>query len=156
MFFLRIMQAPVIVTWGTKILSIPKFTLDDAVAWGAEIQASRDDKATSGMNDLQKREFFNMYPSIPPDINQLRQLLLGIDASKRIVTSCLKRATVRSTDVGQELPGLSVDDIASIISLNGPARLHLLARQVSDLYEDLSVDPNLATGSTTGATSAIP
>lgn len=148
MFFLRAMQAPVIVTVGDRVLTIPKFTLDDSVAWASEIQAERDASALEGMDDTRKREFRMMYPSIPPDIGELRKLLLGIPGAKRVVFSCLSKAKDQASLL------MTSEEVNSLIQANGAARLYLLAKELSDLYEDISTDPNqkTATGTTVNST----
>lgn len=154
MFFLRAMQAPVLVTVGEKVLTIPKFTLDDAVVWASEVQAERDAFATKDMDDVRKREFRMMYPSIPPDLGELRKLLLGIPGAKRVVQSCMWKATDQN--------GVILDKpfVDNLININGGSRLYLLAKELSDLHEDILTDPNqkpaMTTSSTTPSTDIKP
>lgn len=159
MFFLRTMQAPVLVQYGDVVLSIPKFTLDDAIALGSSAQMKRDQQATEGMDEPRKREFFAFYPSIPPDITELKKLVRAFDGAVFVCKTCLAKATATNSK-GEAVPmPISPDDL---IKLQGAGRISSLAYVLSDLNEDISMDPNPAaatnpqTGAANSATSTTP
>jgi hypothetical protein len=94
MFFNQAFQAPVVIEIDGERISIPKFTIDDFTAWGAELDVAREKKLTAGM-DLDRRfHFLAFYNVLPMELGDLRRLARSPAGIKRIVAVCIARATI--------------------------------------------------------------
>jgi hypothetical protein len=103
-YFLQITQAPITVTIQdpehpekSEILTIPKFPLSQITEWAAEIAEAYENKATDGLDDIRKREYLTMYPTIPPSIEEMKRHLRTPPGIRRVLDYCIPKAAVAGT-----------------------------------------------------------
>ena len=126
MYFLQAVSAPVVVSVGDVRYSIPRMTLGDHIAWCAEIEAERVSKATEGLDASQRAQYLTMYPMQSLDISQLKAIVRSPEGAKRVVRTCLAKAS----------PPMKPDLIEQSIQASGAGRLAALAWILADLNEN--------------------
>lgn len=94
MFFLQITKAPIQVTIGDRVFSVPKLTIADLSVWGSIIKAAKISEATAGMDDARRQEYLTFYDIPMPDINAFRKLTVTVDGSGYILSTQLAKATI--------------------------------------------------------------
>lgn len=146
MYFLQAAQTPVTVKLGDRTLTIPKYELSEVMIWADEIEKSRTEELTAGLDDIKAREWKAYYPPIPPDMAEMKRMLRTIPAIQRVCRTCLLNATVTGPN-GQNLPKLMDADVEALFKSNGTGRLAGLAWVLADLTDDsLSSDPSVKEG----------
>jgi hypothetical protein len=145
MFFLQATAAPIIVVLGDKVLHVERCDMDYFIQWSNEIASARTEEAIKDLDDTRKAEFKQFYPPIPPDINEMRKLVLTPEGFKRILTTRLSTAKAfkRNPDntPGPELPSLSLEEIQQLVKINGAGRSAGIAWAIADLVENSMRDP---------------
>lgn len=151
MFWLQAAQAPIvtIVTDGKTytMLSIPRFLMDDITDWAAQLQEKHLAKVTEKMDEIKKREFMQVYPPVPPDIQQIRNLVRTHEGTTYVLEKQLPLAKRWAVDKAgkrltqEDLPNMTLDEVRQLIKMNGFGRAASLAWFVADL-EDASIDNN--------------
>jgi hypothetical protein len=100
MFLLQIAQAPVVIRVANEKgeqaweVSIPKYTLGDAIVWGAAIKAQYEEAIVKGLDERRAREVLALNPPIPPTINDLKRLLQTPNGAQEVLSTQLPKATV--------------------------------------------------------------
>jgi len=137
MFFNQAMQAPVVIEIGGERISIPKFTIDDFTAWGAELDTAREKKLTQGMDEEKRFRFMSFYNLLPMELGDLHRLTRSPQGVKRVVRICLQRAAIIARD------GTSIDppeplapEKQRLILSAHFQDLARLAEKLSDLYDE--------------------
>src|SRR5688500_16188182 len=125
-FFLEAAQAPIVVEWDNKLLFIPKFTIDDIAAWGAQIMSQRIDFVTKDLDEHKRREYLRFYAPTPPSIGDLTFIVRSAVGARAILRAWPAGAKVfvPTPDGGKggPLPSLTSDEIEQIIRVNGTGR----------------------------------
>lgn len=129
-------QAPVVVSYGERLLHIPKFTLEDMIKWGQEIVAERQKTNTAGMTDAQAREYTTFYPLLPPDRAEYIRRVQSPEGIQKLVRHGLSNALVFSQKTNAALPKLTEEEIAKIMT-KGTGTLGYLANLIADLNSEV-------------------
>jgi hypothetical protein len=144
-YFLQITQAPITVTIQdpehpekSEILTIPKFPLSQITEWAAEIAEAYENKATDGLDDIRKREYLTMYPTIPPSIEEMKRHLRTPPGIRRVLDYCIPKAAVAGAN-GSSSGAKDVQYVDFLVKVNGTGRLAALAWHLADL-EDKSLE----------------
>lgn len=140
MYFLQITQAPITVKLGEETLTIPKYPMSEIITWGAEIQSDMEEKVTSGLSDIRRREYMTLYPILPPSLEEMKRMVRTPEGIRRVLTYCIPQAEVRTADgkVGDKKP---VEFVENLLMINGAGRLGQLAWLLADL-DDKSLTSN--------------
>lgn len=134
MFLLQAAQAPVIAQFGDRILTIPKFTMNDVIAWGAAQSEKDTDRATKDMDEMKKREYLAYYPPIPPDLQDLKKRIRTPEGAMEVMKICLAKAKVTIGNSAPMAP-LTAEEIEQIIAANGTGPITFLGWKLADLDE---------------------
>lgn len=163
MFFLQIAQVPVVVNLGGKYEAvIPKYTLRKAVEWGASIAQKWQDAATAGLSPEKKADYLSFNPTIPPTLNNLRQLCQTVEGAAEIVSASVRDAQVYLLDdTGARLsPPISPEEKAPLIQAMlenaGTGALCNLSWMLADLKDISTVALSQKTTPATGEEGADP
>lgn len=151
MQFLQIMQAPVVIGLPefvdplppapARTLIIPKFTIDDFVEWGSELEAALIQRVTENLDDTRRREYLSLYPPAQPDIQEFHRHARTIPGMQRIARTCLRRAKVKQSDTQAELPKLTEVEIDLVIKSVGLGRLQAFSFTLADMIDTSQVVP---------------
>lgn len=148
MYFLQIAQSTIQLRLGRKLLlTVPKFEIDEAIAWGSEILQQEIETKTKDMDDVRRAEFLNLYPQLTPDLNSMRGYLRTVEGVKKVITTCLLKAKVqkilKENKDGKVLKAEDIDPLTpemveEYVKVNGTGRLGGLAWVLADI-DDQSV-----------------
>lgn len=135
MFFLQISRAPITVQIGKKLKArVPRFTLDEVVAWGQEVYQQNLDQITKEMTDVKRREYLTFYQPVPPDIQGMKTYLRTPEGIRQVIRRCLAKADILD-DQGAARSKLTSEQIEKLLKTNGTGRLAGLALILADLDE---------------------
>lgn len=140
MFFLQACEAPVEVQLGEMVLTVRKYTLKDAVAWGQQLHEQSLADQTKEMDEVKKREFMLYYRPVSPDLQALKAELRTPAGITQVLRTCLPKAKVTNAK-GESLPPLTLDQLQRAIDINGTGRLSGLAHVLADLNEQSITQP---------------
>jgi hypothetical protein len=160
-FFLQASRAPVVVVIGSLKapshlrLSIPRYEMDDLVAWGQKVHEELLAKETDGMDDLRRREYIKFYGKVSPTFEELKRLLRTPEGVEHVVTTSLAKATVtrvfpprdgKGKERTESAEPLTPEQITEYYKVNGAGRLAGLAFVLADMndssiFEDPNPDP---------------
>lgn len=133
--------APIVIEFGGNRISIPKFSLDDFVAWSAEMDAAREKKATDGMTREERFRVLSFYNVMPADAEELKALARVPFGMKRINSTCIPRAKIIAKDDKPIEPQpITAELQAAILSapLDDQKRLAVL---LADAYDRMKPQP---------------
>lgn len=143
MFFLQAMQSPILVTLvhagGRTVLSIPKMTMDDIMAWMAEYKQEMMESRLKDLDEARRREFETFYGAIDPDINDAGKLIRTPKGTQYVILNRLPLATKVS---GADFDYKSQQGVLSTVLANGMGRMFPLAWALADLTDNSQTDPS--------------
>lgn len=136
MRFNQAAKAPLILEVGDEKLSVPKFTLRDQIAWAAELDASRADNVTKGMEPVQRFHLLNAFDVLPADLAELARRVSTPAGMDRICGTCLARAVPVEAAGKRITDGKPIGDTKAreIIEANAEGLLWL-ARELADIVD---------------------
>lgn len=129
-------QAPVIAQIGNRTFHIPKMELEEVVTWSNKLQKETATTQEKGLSGIQLKEFRQLYPSLPPTVDELRRMLRTAPGIKYVLGLQLLKAKVFDAE-GNELPSLTKEEAAAICKGPTGPRMHL-ARLVADFETSMT------------------
>lgn len=153
MFFLQSVQAPVTVQLGNLKFIVPKFTMDDLIAWATDMAEKRNEINTQGMNSAQRAQYMTFYGQISVDFEEAKRLVRTPLGVEHVIRKCFLRAEVfrllpqkGKPPREEKVPSLEEKHVQGMIEVNGIGRLAGLAWVLADLDEQAMLkdptDPN--------------
>lgn len=100
MFLLQIARAPFIMHLANEQgqpayeIHVPKYTLGEAIGWGAVLTERWRATQTQNLNDIQRREFDTMYPQIPATLTDIKRAVASLEGAEEVIRISIPKAKV--------------------------------------------------------------
>jgi len=138
LFYLQTARAPVVITAGGDLLSVPRFTRGEFKEWAAEVAAQNAEAVTQGLDAVRRAEYLTFYTNYGLDVFDLRKLVRTDEGAWRVCRACLLKATVKDAKTGAERPAKTEAEVDTLLEANSIGARASLAWVLSDL-EDTSL-----------------
>lgn len=167
MFFLQSVQAPFLLGLLGKdnkpeyFIEVPRYTLEQAIAYGAELSERWRQEQTANMTPNEVHNFNIMHPPFPLSPADLKQHVQSMPGAREVIQRTMPNATVyraKATDTievrkderGKDRkfrhsewskgevctsPELLAELTQRILNGNGSSRLSQIAYEIADLYD---------------------
>lgn len=176
MFLLQAVQAPFVAHLADEKgepkyeIHIPRYTLRDAILWGAVLTQRWRSKQVENLSDNQVRDFNTMYPEIPATLGDIKRAVQSMEGAEEVITTTVMRGKVyecvkypgpkepvkdkdgkptkifRSQNFwkrGKDITSPTLLDtvLETILGGNGPGTLVAMGWEIADVVDKSAIDP---------------